>query len=95
MATRNAWRTEAPELIRAELEKRLPSECKIVSVEPDSFYHDGEEHRYVTVLYKGLHPAEDTRRLLEIERDIYTMLWERDYDPVPSIDYLREGTNLV
>ena len=54
MDIKDPWWTEAPELIRSELEKRLPIECKILSVDPDSFYHEGEEVRYVTVLFKGL-----------------------------------------
>ena len=95
MVTKDAWRVEAPPLIRAELEKRLPSECKILRVEPDSFYHEGEEHRYVTVFFKGVNPEADSRGLNAIERDIHMMLWERGYDPVPGIDYLPEGTNLV
>ena len=93
MVTKDVWRVEAPELIRAELEKRLPSECKIIAVEPDSFYHEGEEVRYVTVLFKGVDPYEDSRRLTAIEFDIRKMLWERGYDPVPSMDFLREETN--
>ena len=95
MVTRDAWRAEAPDLIRAGLEKRLPRECKIIAVEPDSFYHEGEEVRYVTVLYKGASPYDDSRRLTEIEFDIRDMLRERGYDPVPGMDFLREGTNLV
>ena len=87
MATRDAWRVETPGLIRAELEKRLPKECKIISVEPDSFYHDGEEQRYVTVLYKGVNPYGDSQRLGPIERDIFMMLWERGYDPTPGIHF--------
>ena len=95
MVTRDVWRVEAPVLIRAELEKRLPNECKILRLEPDSFYHEGEEHRCVTVLFKGAHPEGDFQRINAIERDIYQMFWERDYDPIPSIDYQEEGTNLV
>ena len=95
MVTGDAWRVEAPDLIRKELEKRLPSECKIIAVEPDSFYHEGREVRYVTVIYKGASPYDDSRRLTEIEFDIRDMLRERGYDPVPGMDFLREGTNLV
>ena len=95
MVTRDAWRVEAPDLIRMELEKRLPSECRIIAVEPDSFYHEGEEHRYVTVLYKGASPEGDYRRIGAIEHGIRQMLWERDYDPIPRIHYQEEGTNLV
>ena len=95
MVTGDAWRVEAPDLIRAELEKRLPSECKIIAVEPDSFYHEGREVRYVTVLYKGASPYDDFKRINAIERDIRMMLRERGYDPVPGIDFLPEGTNLV
>ena len=92
MVTKDLWRKEAPDLIRTELEKKLPSECKIIAVEPDSFYYEGEEHRYVTVLFKGVHPYDDFRRINAIERGIHDMLWERGYDPVPSIDYREEGT---
>ena len=95
MVTKDVWRVEAPPLIRAELEKRLPNECKIIAVEPDSFYHEGEEVRYVTVIFKGADPYADSRRLTKIERDIRDMLWERGYDPAPSMDFLEEGTNLV
>ena len=95
MVTKDAWRTEAPALIKAELEKRLDSECKIIAVEPDSFYHDGEEHRHVTVVFKGAHPCKDHRRLGAIQRDIYQMLWERDYDPIPAIYYQEEGTDYL
>ena len=95
MVTRDAWRAEAPDLIRTELEKRLPSECRIIAVEPDSFYHEGREVRYVNVIFKGADPEEDPRRINAIEFDIYDMLWERGYDPVPGIDFLREGTNFV
>ena len=95
MVTKDVWRTEAPALIKAELEKRLPSECKIIAVEPDSFYHEGEEHRCVTVFYKGAHPYDDFQRINAIDRDIYQMFWECDYDPIPSIDYQEEGTNFV
>ena len=95
MVTKDAWRVEAPALIKAELEKRLDSETKIIAVEPDSFYHEGEEHRYVTVLFKGVHPYDDFQRINSIERDIYQMFWERDYDPIPSIDYQEERTNRV
>ena len=92
MAIGSDWRAEAPELIRAELEKRLPSECKIIGVEPDSFFHEGEEIRYVTVVFKGLHPCEDIPRLLKIESDIRHLLEDQGFDPPPGIDYLREGT---
>ena len=95
MVTKDVWRVEAPELIRAELERRLPGETRIISVEPDSFYHEGREVRYVTVLFKGASPYDDSRRLTKIEFDIRDMLWERGYDPVPSMDFLEEGTSLV
>ena len=95
MVTKNDWRAEAPDLIHTVLRDRLPSECKIIAVEPDSFYHEGNEHRYVTVIFKGTDPYDDSRRLIEIEHDIHMMLWERGYDPVPGIDFLREGTSLV
>ena len=95
MVTRDAWRVEAPDLIKTELEKRPPAECKIVSVEPDSFYHEEEEVRYVNVLFKGAHPYGDFHRINAINHDIRMMLRERGYDPVPGIDFLPEGTNLV
>ena len=95
MTIRDAWRTEAPALIKAELEKRLPSETKIVSLEPDSFYHEGEEQRYVTVLFKGVHPYDDFHRINAIKRDIYQMFWERDYDPIPALHFQEEEANLV
>ena len=95
MVTRDAWRTEAPKLIRAELEKRLPSETKIVSVEPDSFYHEGEEHRYVIVRYKGASPYADHEKLGAIKHDIHMMLWELDYDPTPVMYFQAEGTNRI
>ena len=94
MAAKCDWRAEAPDLIRTELEKGLPGECKIIDIEPDSFFHEGDEVRYVTVFFKGRHPCEDTRRLLKIESVIYNMLWERGYDPIPGIEYLREGTTV-
>ena len=95
MVTKDVWRVEAPALIKTELEKRLPGECKIIAVEPDSFYHEGEEHRYVTVFYKGVSPYADSPRLGAIELDIYQMFWERDYDPIPSMHFQEEGANLV
>ena len=95
MVTKDAWRTEAPALIKAELEKRLPSETKIISLEPDSFYHEGEEHRYVTVLFKGVHPYDDFHRINAIEHDIHMMLWELDYDPTPVMYFREEGANRV
>ena len=95
MVTKDAWRVETPDLIRTELEKRLPSECKIIAVEPDSFYHEGMEIRYVTVIFKGAHPEADPRRINAIDRDIRKMLRELGYDPVPGIDFLREGTSLA
>ncbi len=94
MAIGSDWRAEAPDLIRTELEKRLPSECKIIDAEPGSFFYEGEEIRYVTVIFKGLHPCEDSRRLTQIEFDIRDMLEERGFDPVPSFDFLREGTTV-
>ena len=95
MVTKDAWRVEAPPLIRAELEKRLPSEFKILRVEPDSFYHEGREVRYVNVIYTGADPYGDYRLLNEIDLDIYDMLWERGYYPVPGFEFQREETNLV
>ena len=95
MATRDAWRTEAPELIRAELEKRLPSETKIIRHETDSFYHEGAEHHHVTMFYKGASPYADFHRIVAIKRDIYQMFWELDYDPIPAVFFQEEGANLV
>ena len=95
MVTKDAWRVEAPDLIRAELEKRLPAECKIIAVEPDSFYHEEEEVRYVNVFYTGADPYGDFRLLNELDHNIYRMLWERGFDPVPGFEFQREGTNLV
>ena len=95
MVTKDAWRVEAPALIRKELEKRLPSECKIIAVEPDSFYHEEEEVRYVNVIYTGADPYGDFRLLNELDHNIYRMLWERGFDPVPGFEFQREGTNLV
>ena len=95
MVTKNDWRAEAPDLIHTVLRDRLPSECEIIAVKPDSFYQEGEEHRFVTVTFKGADPYDDSMRLIEIEHDIHMMLWERGYDPVPGIDFLREGTSLV
>ena len=95
MVTKDVWRTEAPALIKAELEKRLPSECKIIAVEPDSFYHEEREVRYVTVIFKGVDPEADPHRINAIEHDIYDMLWERGFDPVPGFEFIPEGTNLV
>ena len=94
MVTKDVWRTEAPKLIRAELEKRLPSETKIINRSNlNSFYHEGEEHRYVTVLFKGVHPyARLPRDLNAIEHDIHMMLWERGLrSRCPVIDYLPGG----
>ena len=94
MTTISNWRAEAPDLIHTELQSRLPSECKIIEVEPDSFFHEGQEIRYVTVVFEGLHPCEDSRRILDIEYDIHNMLRERGFDPVPGIEYLREGATV-
>ena len=95
MVIRDAWRTEAPELIKAELEKRLPSETKIVSFETDSFYHEGAEHHHVTVFFKGVHPYDDFHRIIAIKRDIYQMFWELDYDPIPAVFFQEEGVNRI
>ena len=72
--TKDAWRVEAPTLIKTELEKRLPAECKIIAVEPDSFYHEGREVRYVNVIFKGADPEAAPRRINAIEHDIRMML---------------------
>ena len=95
MVIRDAWHTEASELIRAELEKRLPSEFKILRTEPESFYYEGEEVRTVIVFYTGADPYGDYRLLNEIARDITFMFWELDFDPTPGFHLQREGEKLV
>ena len=62
MVTKDAWRVEAPALIKTELEKRLPSEFKILRLEPESFYHEGREVRYVNVIYTGADPEAAPRK---------------------------------
>ena len=47
------------------------------------------------MLFKGVNPEGDFRRVGAIERDIYQMLGEHDYDPIPALHYQEEGTNLV
>lgn len=93
MATKGNWRAEAPDLIRVELQKKLQNDFDIVNVEPDSFFHEGQEIRYVTVTFKKGHPHIDVRRFNAIEFDIYNLLEERGFDPVPTIDYRDEGLN--
>ena len=95
MVTKDVWRVEAPVLIRAELEKRLPADFKILRLEPDSFYHEGREVRYVNVIYTGADPYGDYRLLNEIDRDIHLMFWELGFDPAPGFDFIREGEQLV
>ena len=95
MVTKDAWRVEAPALIRKELEKRLPSEFKILRMEPESFYYEGEEVRTVNVIYTGADPYGDYRLLNEIDRDITLMFWELDFDPTPGFHLQREGEQLV
>ena len=95
MVIRDAWRTEAPELIRAELEKRLPGECKIVRHETDSFYYAGEEVRTVILFYTGAEPYADSQMFIEISHDIRMMFWELGMDPTPGFHLQREGENLV
>ena len=95
MVIRDAWRTEAPALIKAELEKRLPSEFKILRHEIDSFYYEGREVRTVIVFYTGADPYGDYRLLNEISHDITMMFWELDFDPTPGFHLQREGEQLV
>ena len=95
MVTKDTWRTEAPELIRAELEKRLPGEFKILRMEPESFYYEGEEVRTVNVFYTGAEPYADVRLLIQIRRDITLMFWELDIDPTPGFEFKREGAKLA
>ena len=95
MVTKDVWRTEAPALIKAELEKRLPGECKIVRHEIDSFYHEGREVRTVILFYTGAEPYADSQMFIEIHHDIAMMFWELDFDPTPGFHLQREGENLV
>ena len=95
MVTKDGWRTEASALIKAELEKRLPAEFKILRMEPESFYYEGEEVRYVNVIYTGADPYGDYRLLNEIDRDITMMFWELDFDPTPGFYFKREGEQPV
>ena len=57
MAIRSNWRAEAPDLIQIELRQKLRNDFDIVKVEPDSFFHEGQEIRYVTVIFKKATPA--------------------------------------
>lgn len=91
MATKSNWKAEAPDLIQTELQNRLRDDFDVVKVEPDSFFHEGQEIRYVTVTFKKGHPRIDTRRFNQIEFAIYNLLEERGFDPVPTIDYRDEG----
>ena len=93
MATRRKWWVEAPDLIQIELQNQLRNDFDIIKIEPDSFFHDGQEIRYVTVVFKKGHPRIDTRRFNQIEFDIYNLLEEKGFDPVPTIDYRDEGPN--
>ena len=95
MVIRDAWRTEAPALIKAELEKRLPAECKILRHEIDSFYYEGEEVRNVLLFYTGAEPYADSQMFNEIHRDITLMFWELDFDPTPGFYLKREGEKPV
>ena len=91
MVTKDAWRVEAPALIKAELEKRLPAECKILRHEIDSFYYEGEEVRTVILFYTGAEPYADSQMFIEIHHDITLMFWELDFDPTPGFQLKREG----
>ena len=96
MTTRSDWRAEAPDLIRKELEKRLPG--RVQDYRGGTRFlllRGGGSSLCNRVLQRTLHPCEDTRRLLDIEYDIHNMLDKRGFDPVPSIDYLREGGSLT
>ena len=93
VAIRSNWRAEAADLIQIELQQKLRHDFDIVKVEPDSFLHEGQEIRYVTGIFKKGHPRIDTRRFNQIEFDIYNLLEERGFDPVPTIDYRDEGPN--
>ena len=95
MVIRDAWRTEAPALIKTELEKRLPAECKILGHEIESFYYEGEEVRTVIVFYTGADPYADSRLLIQIRHDISMMFWELGFDPTPGFDLKREGEQPV
>ena len=95
MVTKDAWRTEASALIKAELEKRLPADFKILRMEPESFYYEGEEVRYVNVFFTGADPYADSHLLNEISHDITMMFWELDFDPTPGFYLKREGEHLV
>ncbi|MYE39920.1 MAG: hypothetical protein F4X27_06805 [Chloroflexi bacterium] len=90
MGTRSNWQAEAPDLIQSELRNRLLGDFDVVKVEPDSFFHEGQEIRYVTVTFKRGHPRIDTPRFNQIEFAIYDLLEERGFDPVPTIDYRDE-----
>lgn len=91
MVTRSNWQAEAPDLIQTELKNRLRDDFDVIKVEPDSFFHDGQEIRYVTVTFKKGHPRIDARRFNQIEFAIYNLLEEKGFDPVPTIDYRDEG----
>ena len=49
----------------------------------------------MNVIYTGADPYGDYRLLNEIDLDIYDMLWERGYYPVPGFEFQREESNLV
>lgn len=91
MATKSDWQVQAPDLIQTELRKRLRDDFDVIKVEPDSFFHEGQEIRYVTVTFKKGHPRIDSRQFNQIEFAIYDLLEERGFDPVPTIDYRDEG----
>jgi len=93
MGTRSNWQAEAPDLIQTELRNRLRDDFDVIKVEPDSFFHEGQEIRYVTVTFKRGHPRIDIPRFNQIEFAIYDLLEERGFDPVPTIDYRDEEPN--
>ena len=95
MAIRSNWRAEAPDLIQIELRQKLRNDFDIVKVEPDSFFHEGQEIRYVTVIFKKGHPRIDTRRFNQIEFDIYNLLEERGFDPVPPSTTETKGRTAI
>ena len=95
MATKSNWWTQAPDIVRSELQNRLPGDFKIVNVEPDSFFHEGEEFRSVIVTFKKGHPIIDFELFYRLEHDLCNLLDERGFDPVPFVEYQVDGVNVV
>ncbi len=93
MATKSNWMVDAPDLIWTELQDRLHGDFDIIAVEPDSFFFEGEEIRFVTVTFKKGHPAIDVQRFDPIEFDIFNLLEERGFVPVPTVDYRDERSD--